>query len=312
MSDKYNVNEIICLDYWISVSDAKVRRWLEDELHEEVGTYESQLANVAATLFEHDRLSILEALGLLFKSRHDTSLSPAKKDVIVRFTNSLLNDEIIFRLLQGINRGLTDRALCRPVGFTRDCLGLLTENLFLVSYQVQTSQSEYESLLSTIQAFSEAVSADMASDKTSEDYKLYSVLALLQVTQMVVLDQTSYLHDRNLPEDSSPVIGNKLYQNSESRDGLDLSWKGAKGVKGVAHLAHAILRQPLIDLERAPTTDVIWFLKEASQYRGYSYLRLCLIPAIQSRSIGSVDIQPLICGVLNEFIRVRPSEMSYL
>jgi hypothetical protein len=308
MSDIYNVNEIICLDYWISVSDAKVRRWLEDELREETGTYESQLSNAAATLFEHDRMSMLEALGLLFKSRHDTGLSPAKKDVVVRFTNKLIGKEAIFRLLQAINRGLSDRAT-RPARFTRDCLGLLAEDLFLASYLVQVSQSEYESLSSILQAVSELVAADATHDK-SEDYKLFSLLALLQVTQMAVLDQTSYLYDRNLPDDVTPVIGNALFQSSESRDGLDSNWKGAKGVKGLAHLAHAILRQPLVDLERAPITDVIWFLQEASSYRGYSYMRLCLVPAIQSRAIGSVDIQPLLCGVMNEFIMVRRAGIS--
>lgn len=306
VSDVCHANELSCLDYWISASDQNTRRWLEQDLDEIPGTYENQLSSTVITLIEHDRLSLLEAMSVLFKARHDSNLSQVKKNVVKYFTNRLIKLGIISQLIQALVKGCTDRKLYRSTTFVRECLMLLAENLFLASYKVHVTLREYESLIDFIQQLSEIVSSDQSTDKTSEDWRLYPMLAILQVTQISVLEQTCELYDRDAKEEDSYDIGNRLYQTAESQDGLDRPWKGGKGVKGVGCLAHAILRQPLVDIGRADSSEVIWFFKEAYQNRAYSYIRLCLIPLIQSRNVGHVDIQPLLCSVLNEFFRVRP------
>lgn len=307
ISDMYDLNEINCLDYWIAASDESNRRWLEADLGHVQSFFENRLVNTIVTMFEHDRLCLLEAVGLVFKSRHDLSLSSAKKTVITKFTNRLLKAGIITNIIQGIKVGLVEKLSFRSIDFIQECLLLLADDYFICTYLVQLTVHEYEELVSAIQSISEILSVSRVPEKN--DWKLNSVLVVLQVSQISVLEQRETLYDRqesNLSATSeSKNEGNTLYQIARSKDGLEGLKTGCKGVKGVSCLAHAVLRQPMVDAERADITDVIWFMQEAYQLRAYSYLRLCIVPSLQSRGVGNGDIQPLLCGVISQLLMVR-------
>jgi hypothetical protein len=314
ISDMYDLNEISCLDYWIAASDENNRRWLEEDLGQTQSYFEHRLVNTVVTMYEHDRLCLLEAVGLIFKSRHDLNLSAAKQRAITRLTNRLLQAGIITNIIYAIKVGLVEKISFRSIDFIRECLLLLADDCFISTYLVQLTTNEYEELVSAIQSVSEIITVSHLPDKN--DWKLNTVLVVLQVTQISVLEQRATFYDR---QDSSNLLasssdskseGNSLYQQARSKDGLDSHWPGCKGIKGVSCIAHAVLRQPMVDAERADIADVIWFMQEAYQLRAYSYLRLCIIPALQSRGVGNRDIQPLLCGVVSQLLLVSTFLLS--
>jgi hypothetical protein len=80
---------------------------------------------------------------------------------------------------------------------------------------------------------------------------------------------------------------------------MDDNWTSGLA-KGFACLAHAVLRQPYVETGECPRADVIWFLQQASSLRGYSYVRLCLLPVLQTSFYDDQELLSFMISLLYE------------
>jgi hypothetical protein len=171
---------------------------------------------------------------------------------------------------------------------------------------------------------------------------VYSLLVILQLTHVGALQQTTYLLSRHVDYDSPQFrncrniedvieVGNMLPQIVGSRCGMDAGLGNAfhqpqhsgaggqkipkeqekedaeapwlcDGAKGFACLCFAVLRQPEVDIDHAPASDVEWFLLEACQMRAYSYIRLCMLPVLQAAYLHDKETSLFYVVILCELL----------
>lgn len=143
--------------------------------------------------------------------------------------------------------------------------------------------------------------------------QLFPALATLQTTQISCFTQADSpsdplkLRDRNVyyppyyTDESSSAGDIQPYNSCKHlpRDFEGTAWRGeSRVVQGVTCLTAAVLLQSWVDIDQAEKTHVEHFFQQAAKLRAYSYLRLCLLPALQSSVAGSEDSQPLYADVL--------------
>eukprot|EP01034_Spumella_vulgaris_P030531 gene30531-37768_t len=75
-----------------------------------------------------------------------------------------------------------------------------------------------------------------------------------------------------------------------------------EGAKGFACLAYAVLRQPVVDTDAAPAMDVEYFLYNACISRAYSYIRLVILPVLQTSYVQDRDTSIFYVQVLCELL----------
>ncbi len=156
---------------------------------------------------------------------------------------------------------------------------------------------------------------------------VYSLLVILQLAHVGALQQTTYLLPRHVDYSQAQYqhcrsieevveVGNTLPQTPGSRCGLDIAhpshnaharsaankdWQ-CDGAKGFSCLAFAVLRQPEVDADHAPASDVEWFLHEACRLRAYSYIRLCMVPVLQAAYLQDKETSLFYVAVLSELL----------
>jgi hypothetical protein len=213
-----------------------------------------------------------------------------------------------------------------------------TECLFYIFYQTQITSKENKLLLELIELLSELVllkdpheghtSSHTSNGRDGEfnstglstsggvfatipiewSDSLYQLLVVLQLTHICAMEQIQTLYSRH--NDSPPylleAVGNEILPQPGSYDGMDqVRWKNGMA-QGFTCLVLAILRQPYIDM-RDPAyspDEVYWLLDQASQLQAYSYLRLCLLPVLQSFSLTSneTSTHSLYMAIISNFI----------
>ncbi len=137
----------------------------------------------------------------------------------------------------------------------------------------------------------------MRKKKEDASKHLFVVLIILQLSHLGAHQQTVPLYSRESEYTSQSDIDNiplenKLLNTSGSKYNLDRDdWK-CSGAKAFTCLVYGVFRQPEVDDERAPPSDVVWFLHEACVLRGYSYIRLCILPVIQM--LGLIDRETIL------------------
>ena len=168
-------------------------------------------------------------------------------------------------------------------------LRLKADALFFIFYQTQIEQRELDDLTELVRELSNLVVGINMSDTSIATSNrawwctLYNVLVQLQLAHVCATQQTTFLSDRkedNIALAEAGEIGNNLPQTPGDRckmDGDDSSastggWL-CDGVKGFVCLSFGILRQPEVDLDRAPARDVEFFLHEANIRKVYSHIR---------------------------------------
>jgi len=154
---------------------------------------------------------------------------------------------------------------------------------------------------------------------------VYSLLVILQLAHVGALQQTTYLLPRDVDYSQAQYqncrsiedvveVGNTLPQTPGSRCGMDAphsprspapaaskDWQ-CDGAKGFACLAFSVLRQPDVDSDKAPASDVEWFLHEACRLRAYSYIRLCMVPVLQAAYLQDKETSLFYVAVLCELL----------
>jgi hypothetical protein len=149
---------------------------------------------------------------------------------------------------------------------------------------------------------------------------LFSLLVILQLAHVGAMQQTTYLLSRfedytQFQSVEELEVGNALPQAPGSRCGMEEGGGGSglwlcEGARGFTCLAFAILRQPEVDLDQAPASDVEWFLHQACVTRAYSYIRLCMLPVLQAAYLQdretSLFYVAVLCELLENLSKVAP------
>ncbi|RYH29558.1 hypothetical protein EON65_08070 [archaeon] len=195
------------------------------------------------------------------------------------------------------------------------------ECLFFVFYRVQAFEEEVHEIQLLIQSLSNAL-AFLTNSPIIGNYEpyikndfvqsLYYLLVLAQLIMVCMLQQTVKLYSRDDPALNLWVMddhgvnaddcGNNIPQVSGSREELDTQTWQCTGAKAFSCLVYAVFRQPEVDMDRADPTDVEWFLHEASLLRGYSYIRLCIIPVLQALASHDQEMALFLLSVLKELL----------
>lgn len=282
----------------------------------------------------------LETILGLVKSRNDGAQAEAasfRQVYIMAMTNRLIRDGLLTQCLQAINKNTSalqsialsstsrtpSMTITNPVASnstpsdaiskehfasrrttTEKSLLLLAEITFFVLYSTQILPHELSELLGLLKQLSTLLAEGPVDEVAEWRVALYPVLVVLQLAHVAALNQTTTLFSRQVdappffsPADKEP--GNDLPQIAGDKYKLEEVW--ASGVsRGFCLLAHAVLRQPSTETGACPRSDVIWFLQQASSSRAYSYVRLCLLPTLQTSFFNRPDTLKFLIDVLYE------------
>lgn len=315
MSDLYCLNELVCLEVWMEASKPAIRRWLENELMKPVNSLEQQMHLCASALFEYDKYYLLNVVYLLFVTVHLHEYDNSKRQNTIISTTSfkalksiclkLIDRGIISVLLKSLLKGFDPSFMLPAVNFRMKLLELVSQTLFLAIYHTQVTIEESHDVEKLIRDISALINKEEMNlpEKLEERVVIFSILQNLQITQIAMLQQTSMLYNRGHNAPEQYVKANCLRQDALSRSGLDIPWTlGSSGVKGLLALSYSILRQPMVDENKAPKEDVEWFLRQACELRAYSHLRLCIIQHLQAKA-DEDGFQTLQVATISELIQ---------
>ena len=254
-------------------------------------------------IFFLERSKLLTATMHLFKARYYSShMDPSKFHVIMTQTNSLLKAGIAMKYMDRIVKGLSElksgtfqKDMC---DFILSSMLTMSECLFFMFYQTQITSAESVALTQLILEIS---SSQLDETHTEWLPSLLRVLLVLHLTQIRALNQVQELFTRN--DDTAPysarVVGNSLPTPLGSKDFMDSAWSCAMA-KGFSCLGFAILRQPAVESSALPSSEVLWFLRESSVSRSFTYIRCVLLPILQA--MHTDPNQQLYLSVLSDLV----------
>lgn len=200
-------------------------------------------------------------------------------------------------------RGVRRRQKRRMV-FIEQTIHTLSECLFYISYQTQFEEEEYKLLLQWMKSLSATLSSlpKIPSPPTAGQCLLelqttfHNVLIITQLVHVCVVNVATIFTSRHVDQypytsavndgDQRVAGTNTLPITANAADEGDL-WDN-KGVLGVVHLAHACQRQSGVENHVISAGDVQRLFVKASNCRAYSYLRLCILPAVQQVCTSSL------------------------
>jgi hypothetical protein len=204
---------------------------------------------------------------------------------------------------------------------------LSAEVIFFALYQTQVEVEEAKLLLEVIHSLSDSLAktvddfgsgASAGSLPTNSASNLFNfknqmitsllyVLNVLQLAHVCAHQQIAKLLNRrknyfNARSFAEMEPGNLLPQKRGSKYGLDKNHWKCSGAKGFANLVFAVFRQPEVDDGKAPKEDVEWFMHEACVLRAYSYIRLVVLPFIQTSSVIRYEYSLFYTAVIAELL----------
>ena len=279
----------------------------------------------------HDLNGLVEILGLL-KRRDVNIIKRAECREVLPATNRLLKKGLLTDILKSIKTDVVE--FCKKEETTaaaqsEDLLHVIrtkADIVFFAAYQTQFEESEANLLKETIKFISDHLltvgSQQQVTSGADWCPPVFSLLVVLQLAHVAALQQTTCLLSRHV-DYCQPMyqqcktiedvieVGNSLPQTPGSRCGMDSSDRAlaaadkdwlCDGAKGFACLALAVLRQPEVDVDHAPASDVEWFLHEACRLRAYSYVRLCMLPVLQAAYLQDKETALFYVAVLCELM----------
>ncbi len=210
-----------------------------------------------------------------------------KYAVIMEITNSFIRDGIVMNLMESVVKGINEllNSSLRPIykEFVVECMTMISECLFFICYQTQITSAESAALTELISKLSSTVISQTDDSALMWLSGSQRVLAILHLTQFRALNQVDNLYSRDI--DSWPYfsgeVGNNLPTPAGSRDGMEHEWVCGMA-KGVSCLAHAILRQPAVEASILRSSEVLWFLRQSSIHRAFTYIRCCMLPVLHT------------------------------
>ena len=167
-ADDFQLNELSCLELWIHVSQDEHRRRLEKDVGMKSHSLDGKLAHAASEYYYYQNECLLRSLLNL---RYDVSLCDWERDVVMKFTNRLLRENVIVNILKSIKSGIdllvsTDIVTRRLTYFHR-CLRYIADCLFFLAYQTQYEDAEVLELERVLQSTCIAIATPRGVVKTN-------------------------------------------------------------------------------------------------------------------------------------------------
>ena len=335
LTSKFSVNEKLAVNYWL---DAKVPE-NRQALPLVFGSSATRASDAAEQLYLMDRTHLVDVVTLLMKLReYDDSrddmvprLSRCKHAQVMAFTNDLLQQmPSIIQLLLDVLREDINRMSRSTFSSVSSHVQQLALAVFHSCYQLQCTPAEEEDLLRTIQEICRHIVRDESSDDDREQKGtqkgLQAALVVMQATYMHILNDPILL--RPNPSEAKRR-GNALVRNIDAqlkpfqhrhsdpdrRDEMGLFrnldrndedyWRSScLGANGLIYLIYARLLHfdasgPAPDEQR-----ILSLFKEACDRRAYSYIRLCMLPVLQSQNVhdSANDTFSVITDVVKTFL----------
>jgi len=305
MSDRLELNEMECSRYWFQAKNVLHVKQLEIFLGENI--FGLNTMGIAEHFYLLECKCLIDSIHYLFRSRSDEHLDALKKRTIHIITNRLLLANIASKLMNIVADfaevlGKRDRPQEKKM-IVEKFLPQIIECLFFVFYETQISDEEARQLLLTIKCLSVYL-GEYNNQPQSWQIPLFGSLVGLQTTQIRALNQFALLYDRseNQPPFGKVNTGNKVRQVKGCKEGLDDIWPSPL-INGFSCLVYALLRQPEYEDSNGAIefSDMAWFLHRASVQRAFSYIRIGVIPFLQSQFFEA-KIRHYFMSTLAEFL----------
>lgn len=321
LSDDLDVNELDCARKWHQATRKDVIEQLSQLSGKGVSFLETNPGYSARScfnlhsfyfcsfcvsgrlIFTLERTKLLLATVHLFKARYyGGHMHPDKHAVVMEQTNIFLRDGIAMKYMDLIAKGLVELKQ-GSVGkamtdFILSSMHIMSESLFFMFYQTQITSAESVALSQLLLELSGCLL-----DDANGEWRSLAVrsLVVLQLAQIRALNQVDELFSRDVDAApySSGVVGNNLPTPLGSKDFMDQVWPCVMA-KGLSCLAYAILRQPAVECSMLPSSEVLWFLKQSSVCRAFSYIRCTVLPILQAMHTDTN--QQLYLSVLSDLV----------
>ena len=166
------------------------------------------------------------------------------------------------------------------------------------------NESECGYVLGCIRGLSRHLKLSTSQSQGQGEESVISALILLQLTQVRIMSHQIVLLDRNMNRFpyGSNEIGNSLPQY-DSTEGLDQRWD-TEIVQAFTCLVYGVFRLPMVELQTGgiSSSNMIWFIGQASTLRAFSYMKLCMIPFIRTaftdETLQEMLMSSLVCDLL--------------
>lgn len=322
LSDELLLSEYDCLRFWIMVSKADIRRWLESELGLQPCSLDHRLLVAAREAIVFEYHCLLDTVNLLLKFRLYSSIPDTLRDGLMAATNQLLRKGIVSNLIDSILTALQEYqqhhqqgSICKSKSFRISLIEATVQKLssavFFALYHTQISQEEERKLSNLVSTLSSLL-AD-GSQQSSGASELLPSLIVLQLASVCGLSQTSQLFDRlndTFPYTTNTVMNSLAPSEAGSLHvgsdavlrylNLDRPW-AYRPAEGFACLVYAVLLQPAVDEGTVPPSAVQACLTNAHQTRAYSFITSVMLPLLRTAYTGS-DILPCLVESICELV----------
>lgn len=229
-------------------------------------------------------------------------MHPDKYVIIMEQTNALLRDGMAMKFMDRMAKGVAElKQATVPKElkeFMISSMQTMSETLFFMFYQTQITSAESVALTQLILEISSCQLDETFTEWLPATLK---VLMVLQLAQIRALNQVQELFSRDI--DSAPystgAVGNNLPTPLGSKDFMDEKWPCAMA-RGLSCLGYAILRQPAVEASTLPSSEVLWFLRQSSVCRAFTYIRCCMLPILHA--MHTDPNQQLYLSVLSDLV----------
>ncbi|KAG9408097.1 hypothetical protein AC1031_021331 [Aphanomyces cochlioides] len=300
MSDDLHLSEASCLKYWILASQPENRQLVAQRNRLPKDSIQDDVPRAAREFVLQETSAVLSTLNQLFRAEIDPSVPFEKKDIIVTYTNSLLREDLVGKLI----RLLTD---VLPAFFKRTAVQkfaiqwqkTIAEVLFIISASVHVVPAEVKAIISLCKTYSgrlDSVRAHISSTLQSvlglgssvdtlpfdakEVASLLHSLNFIQATVANTLLKDSLRYNRNtgeLSQSPEPLLPSSVVQELNSLV-LQDKWQpqgpkidkfqGVIGLHYVTFLAKIQFSDPRVSS----------FHKEVIEANCFSFLTKALLP----------------------------------
>jgi len=238
---------------------------------------------------------------------------------IIKQTNVLINQGIFTQIIENIKIGASyipkyfkvhdDEQLQKMIEAKYDhCLILLktlVRCIFRITTNTQLIYEEAKQLRDTIRDFSASIVDNNKGFNFDDDQiessmiKPYGFFVMLQLSLVNAWnqDENFFLRNQNFypfKSEDEEEFENELNRqikkiskhndehNEHGKENLHQNWT-CNGVRGFLSLIFATVHSTKCELDdRSEVTDMFWFFNVARKTRAYTYIRLCILPVLQT------------------------------
>jgi hypothetical protein len=353
MSEHFQLDERECERYVKQAMNHDETQHLGTILGYQFSPLQSDLGTIATEFYYMDCDSLLDSILFLFRARKNDRLNDLNRQSIIMITNQMLKQKIgpiLMNILCKFAEILCDRNeiyTAQRHMTAKRYIVRVARCLFYVFYNTLLVEDEVRRLLACVRELSNRCKTPISDQndgiKSQWQYQLFAALVVVQVTQMRALQHDTPLFRRDVNE--APGVGldpghDESWDNPLAFDPVrleDPDFKAPKSMgsdgpdflapramdsdgpsiwdcrlaRGLCSLVYAVL------CDGEDSTDNSAHMKRlldaAANTRAFSYLRICMVPFLQSSSCLDIELQldltEALCGFVQRILEILNSRL---